>query len=207
MAFVNCPPPPRYNIYFCGFIFCEVLNLLIVLFHFLLTHRFLHYRYFLYGFNVRFAKNAKIRVTNLILTMILIFFLFMLVLIPETQALSWQCLLSATRSWFSSWPQWSPGVAVLLTARRGAKDAWEKKSNVQHLPKNRWWWKSWKLLFKEKLILSRSDVTIFFFQPPATTGDGEAEAARRTSMQSVFLPWITSMIRFEKTLLVFCICT
>ena len=57
MAFVNCPPPPRYNIYFCGFIFCEVLNLLIVLFHFLLTHRFLHYRYFLYGFNVRFAKK------------------------------------------------------------------------------------------------------------------------------------------------------
>ena len=52
MAFVNSPPPPRYNIYFCGFIFCEVLNLLIVLFHFLLTHRFLHYRYFLYGFNV-----------------------------------------------------------------------------------------------------------------------------------------------------------
>jgi len=42
----------KYNIYFCGFIFCEVLNLLIVLFHFLLTHRFLHYRYFLYGFNV-----------------------------------------------------------------------------------------------------------------------------------------------------------
>ena len=46
----------RYNIYFCGFIFCEVLNLLIVLFHFLLTHRFLHYRYFLYGFNVNKIK-------------------------------------------------------------------------------------------------------------------------------------------------------
>jgi len=42
----------KYNIYFCGFIFCEVLNLLIVIFHFGLTHRFLHYRYIAYGFDV-----------------------------------------------------------------------------------------------------------------------------------------------------------
>jgi len=42
----------KYNIYFCGFIFCEVLNLLIVIFHFALTHRFLHYRYIAYGFDV-----------------------------------------------------------------------------------------------------------------------------------------------------------
>jgi len=42
----------KYNIYFCGFIFCEVLNLLIVIFHFALTHRFLHYRYISYGFDV-----------------------------------------------------------------------------------------------------------------------------------------------------------
>lgn len=42
----------KYNIYFCGFIFCEVLNLLIVIFHFGLTHHFLHYRYIAYGFDV-----------------------------------------------------------------------------------------------------------------------------------------------------------
>ena len=44
--------PFRYNIYFCGFIVCECLNLFIVLLQFAMTHRFLHYRYFLYGFNV-----------------------------------------------------------------------------------------------------------------------------------------------------------
>ena len=42
----------RYNIYFCGFILCEFLNLFIVIIQFALTHRFLHYRYFLYGFDV-----------------------------------------------------------------------------------------------------------------------------------------------------------
>ena len=42
----------RYNIYFCGFITCEFLNLFVVIIQFLLTHRFLHFRYLLYGFNV-----------------------------------------------------------------------------------------------------------------------------------------------------------
>jgi len=42
----------KYNIYFCGFITCEFLNLFVVIIQFLLTHRFLHFRYLLYGFNV-----------------------------------------------------------------------------------------------------------------------------------------------------------
>ena len=48
----------RYNIYFCGFITCEALNLFVVILQFLLTHRFLHYRYFLYGFNVSFYSTS-----------------------------------------------------------------------------------------------------------------------------------------------------
>jgi len=42
----------KYNIYFCGFICCEVLNLVIVILHFLLSNKFLQHRYLLYGFNV-----------------------------------------------------------------------------------------------------------------------------------------------------------
>lgn len=42
----------KYNIYFCGFVTCEMLNLFVVLLTFLLTHRFLHFRYLFYGFNV-----------------------------------------------------------------------------------------------------------------------------------------------------------
>ncbi|XP_023322025.1 innexin inx2 isoform X1 [Eurytemora carolleeae] len=42
----------KYNIYFCGFIFCEFLNFIIVIFQFYLTHRFLHSRYIDYGFKV-----------------------------------------------------------------------------------------------------------------------------------------------------------
>jgi len=42
----------KYNIYFCGFIFCELLNFLIVVVQFVLTHSFLHQRYGAYGWNV-----------------------------------------------------------------------------------------------------------------------------------------------------------
>jgi len=42
----------KYNIYFAGFIGCEVLNFFIVLFQFYLTNRFLHYRYIGYGWRV-----------------------------------------------------------------------------------------------------------------------------------------------------------
>jgi len=42
----------KYNIYFAGFVFCELLNLLIVLGTVGLTHRFLHKRYLLYGIQV-----------------------------------------------------------------------------------------------------------------------------------------------------------
>ena len=42
----------RYNIYFCGFVFCEFLNFAIVGCNFFLTHRFLHYRFLDYGYQV-----------------------------------------------------------------------------------------------------------------------------------------------------------
>jgi len=42
----------RYNIYFCGFAFCEFLNFAIVGCNFFLTHRFLHYRFLDYGYQV-----------------------------------------------------------------------------------------------------------------------------------------------------------
>jgi len=42
----------KYNIYFCGFMFCEFLNFAIVLIQFALTNRFLHFRYIDYGFKV-----------------------------------------------------------------------------------------------------------------------------------------------------------
>jgi len=42
----------KYNIYFCGFVFCELLNLVIVIIQFVITHRFLHYRFLTYGFQV-----------------------------------------------------------------------------------------------------------------------------------------------------------
>merc|ERR1712223_1650941 len=42
----------KYNIYFCGFVFCELLNLVIVAVQFVITHRFLHYRFLTYGFQV-----------------------------------------------------------------------------------------------------------------------------------------------------------
>ena len=42
----------KYNIYYFGFIFCEFLNLVVVLAVFLLTDRFLHYKFMTYGFRV-----------------------------------------------------------------------------------------------------------------------------------------------------------
>lgn len=42
----------KYNIYFGGFIFCEFLNFAIVVITFGMTHRFLHYRFLTYGFEV-----------------------------------------------------------------------------------------------------------------------------------------------------------
>jgi len=42
----------KYNIYFCGFAFCEFLNFAIVGCNFFLTHRFLHYRFLDYGYQV-----------------------------------------------------------------------------------------------------------------------------------------------------------
>jgi len=42
----------KYNVYFCGFIFCEVLNLVIVISSFFITDKFLHYRYSNYGYKV-----------------------------------------------------------------------------------------------------------------------------------------------------------
>ena len=54
----------KYNIYFCGFVTCEMLNLFVVLLTFLLTHRFLHFRYLFYGFNVRFFSYSSLGVYN-----------------------------------------------------------------------------------------------------------------------------------------------
>ena len=45
------------------------------------------------------------------------------------------------------------------------------------------------------------DLQSCLLQPHATTGVGVALGVRRTSMQSVFLPWTTSMIRFANTIL------
>jgi len=42
----------KYNIYFCGFVFCEFLNFAIVCAAFFLSHRFLHFRFFEYGYQV-----------------------------------------------------------------------------------------------------------------------------------------------------------
>ena len=42
----------RYNIYFAGFVFCELLNFLIVVLLIGLTHRFLHFHFVAYGFEV-----------------------------------------------------------------------------------------------------------------------------------------------------------
>jgi len=42
----------KYNIYFGGFIFCEFLNFALVVVTFGMTHRFLHYRFIFYGFEV-----------------------------------------------------------------------------------------------------------------------------------------------------------
>jgi len=42
----------KYNIYFGGFIFCEFLNFAIVVITFGVTHRFLHYRFLTYGYQV-----------------------------------------------------------------------------------------------------------------------------------------------------------
>jgi len=42
----------KYNIYFAGFVFCEFLNFAMVVLLIYLTHRFLHYRFFSYGFEV-----------------------------------------------------------------------------------------------------------------------------------------------------------
>lgn len=42
----------KYNVYFCGFIICEILNLFIVVLQFFLTNRFLHHRYMTYGWSV-----------------------------------------------------------------------------------------------------------------------------------------------------------
>merc|ERR1719273_940718 len=42
----------KYNIYFCGFVFCEFLNFAIVCAAFFLSHRFLHFRFLTYGFQV-----------------------------------------------------------------------------------------------------------------------------------------------------------
>jgi len=42
----------KYNTYFFGFVFCEHLNFFIVVFQFLLTHKFLNHRFLDYGFKV-----------------------------------------------------------------------------------------------------------------------------------------------------------
>ena len=42
----------RYNIYFAGFVFCELLNFLMVVLLIGLTHRFLHFNFVAYGFEV-----------------------------------------------------------------------------------------------------------------------------------------------------------
>jgi len=44
----------KYNIYFAGFVFCEFLNFSMVALLIYLTHRFLHYRFLTYGFEVSF---------------------------------------------------------------------------------------------------------------------------------------------------------
>jgi len=42
----------KYNIYFAGFVFCEFLNFFFVVAVIFLTHRFLHFRFLSYGFEV-----------------------------------------------------------------------------------------------------------------------------------------------------------
>lgn len=42
----------KYNIYFAGFVFCELLNFLMVVLLIGLTHRFLHFHFVAYGFEV-----------------------------------------------------------------------------------------------------------------------------------------------------------
>ena len=47
----------RYNIYFAGFVFCEFLNFFSVVTLICLTHRFLHFRFLAYGFEVKTAVS------------------------------------------------------------------------------------------------------------------------------------------------------
>ena len=50
----------RYNVYFFGFIACEIMNLFIVLVQFALTNTFLHYRFIGYGPKVSNLKFSEL---------------------------------------------------------------------------------------------------------------------------------------------------
>ena len=55
----------RYNIYFAGFVFCEFLNFSMVVLLIYLTHRFLHYRFLAYGFEVSFYSFLALQIFGL----------------------------------------------------------------------------------------------------------------------------------------------
>ena len=52
MQFFRCNIHNKYNIYYYGFIFCEILNLLVTVIAYFLTNRFLAGRYLDYGIRV-----------------------------------------------------------------------------------------------------------------------------------------------------------
>jgi len=52
----------KYNVYFFGFIGCEILNLLIVLVQFAMTNTFLHHRFL--GYGPRVGRKNYIESTN-----------------------------------------------------------------------------------------------------------------------------------------------
>ena len=56
----------KYNIYYFGFIFCEFLNLVIVITALFLTHRFLNFRFLSYGFRVWIYYQVRIQSLDLL---------------------------------------------------------------------------------------------------------------------------------------------
>jgi len=49
----------KYNIYYFGFMACELLNFVVVVISFFLTHRFLNHRFIFYGFQVWVYYQVK----------------------------------------------------------------------------------------------------------------------------------------------------
>ncbi len=52
MQFFRANIHNKYNIYYYGFIFCEILNISMAVVAVFLTHRFLNYHFLGYGFKV-----------------------------------------------------------------------------------------------------------------------------------------------------------